>query len=57
VVTVKAGFAFIEVPGYPHFFCPGSKWRGVVLTRGLRVRFAPGFNARGAQAELLAPTT
>ncbi|MCI0564551.1 MAG: SIR2 family protein [Nitrososphaera sp.] len=51
VVGVKAGYAFIEVPGYPPFFCPGSKFGGVVMKYGLEVVFEPAFSARGALAE------
>ncbi|MGI4755832.1 MAG: SIR2 family protein [Janthinobacterium lividum] len=51
VVAVKAGYAFIEVPGYPSFFCPSAKQRNVTLYKGLRVEFTPVFSARGALAE------
>jgi tetratricopeptide (TPR) repeat protein len=53
VVAVKAGYAFIEVPGYPRFYCPGSKFGGIILTQGLEVRFEPAFTARGAIADKL----
>jgi hypothetical protein len=26
VAAVRTGYAFIDVPGYPSFFCPGSKF-------------------------------
>lgn len=53
VVAVKAGYAFIEVPGYPRFYCPGSKFGGIILTQGLEVRFEPAFTARGAIVDKL----
>ena len=53
VLSLKPGFAFIHVPGYPNFFCPGSKYAGLILRPGLKVSFEPAFNARGAIAEKL----
>jgi tetratricopeptide (TPR) repeat protein len=53
VTHVSAGFCFIECPGYPAFFCPGSKYRGLLMERGLPVRFHPGFNTRGAVADVI----
>lgn len=50
VATVKAGYAFIEAPGYPPIFCPGSKFGDLVVRKGLRVRFELAFTARGAIA-------
>lgn len=47
VSTVKVGFAFISVPGFPDIFCPGSKFGDLVMQRGLRVRFRLGFTVRG----------
>ena len=51
VIQVKAGYAFIEVPGFPRFMCPNSKQHGVTLRRGMDVKFEPGFSAKGAQAD------
>jgi tetratricopeptide (TPR) repeat protein len=51
IATVKSGYAFIDVPGYPSFFCPGSKFGAVVMRRGLKVEFEPAFNAKGAIAD------
>ncbi len=51
VATVKAGYAFIDVPGYPSFFCPGSKFGKLVIKEGLQVRFEPAFNTKGPQAD------
>ncbi|MCJ7546299.1 MAG: SIR2 family protein [Deltaproteobacteria bacterium] len=53
VVTVKAGYAFIEVPGFENFFCPGSKFGGLILVPGLNLSFEPAFSARGAIADNL----
>lgn len=53
VTAVKAGYAFIEVPGYPRFFCPGSKFGSIIMRRGMEVTFEPGFSARGAIADNL----
>lgn len=51
VVQVRAGYAFIEVPGLPRFLCPSSKQLGVTLRPGMTVTFEPAFSARGAIAE------
>jgi len=51
VASVKAGYAFIDVPGYPSFFCPGSKFGRLVMKGGLKVRFEPAFTAKGALAD------
>jgi len=51
VTTVKTGYAFIEVSGYPRFFCPGSKFGRIVMKQGLRVEFEPVFTAKGQIAE------
>jgi tetratricopeptide (TPR) repeat protein len=47
VTTVKAGYAFVTVAGYPSFYCPGSKIGTLVLHNGLEVKFEPAFNAKG----------
>jgi hypothetical protein len=60
VAAVKAGYAFIDVSGYPSFFCPGSKFDRIVMKPGLQVQFEPVFNAKDALAdkvELFLPTT
>jgi hypothetical protein len=54
VATVKAGFAFIDVAGYPSFFCPGLKFGEIVMKPGLQVRFEPAFNAKGQVADKIA---
>jgi predicted Zn-dependent protease len=51
VVAVKTGYAFIDVPGYPSFFCPGSKFGRLVMRPRLKVQFQPAFTARGAIAD------
>jgi tetratricopeptide (TPR) repeat protein len=59
VATVKAGYAFIDVSGYPSFFCPGSKFGGIVMKPGLQVQFEPVFSSKGQVADnisLFAPT-
>lgn len=53
VVSVKPGYCFIECPGYPRFFCPGSKYRGMLMTKGKVVTFHPGFSTRGAVADVV----
>lgn len=50
VVKIKAGYSFVETPGYPNFFCPGSKYNGVLMEVGKRVQFTPVFTARGQTA-------
>ena len=50
VAAIKAGYSFIEVPGYPNFFCPSSNFEGLV-SLGLEVSFEPAFTARGAVAD------
>lgn len=51
VVLVKAGYAFIEVPGYPRFLCPSSKQHRVILKEKMEVTFRPAFSSRGAIAD------
>ncbi len=50
VSSVKAGYAWINVDGYPPCFCPGSKYHGIIMKQGLRIEFRLGFNARGSVA-------
>jgi Tetratricopeptide repeat len=54
VTAVKVGYAFIDAPGYPSFFCPGSKFGRVIMRQGLSLEFEPVFTARGAMAEKIA---
>jgi tetratricopeptide (TPR) repeat protein len=52
VIDVKAGFAFIETSGYPPLLCPGSKFGGLILRKGMNVSFEPAFGPKGAIADL-----
>ena len=54
VAAVKAGYAFIDVPGYPSFFCPGSRFGRIVMRQGMHVQFEPVFTAKGQQADNVA---
>ena len=51
VAAVKTGYAFIDVAGYPSFFCPGSEFGGIVMQSGLQVEFQPVFTAKGQLAD------
>jgi len=57
VGAVKTGYAFIEAPGYPSFFCPGSKFGRLVMKQGLQVRFEPVFNTKGQLADVVVEPT
>jgi hypothetical protein len=47
VVAVKAGFSFIEAEGYPAVFCPGSKYKGLMIRKGDKLNFTIVFSAKG----------
>jgi hypothetical protein len=48
VISVKAGYSWIDSAGYPKsFLCPGSKYRGILMTKGLKLTFEPAFTAKG----------
>ena len=47
VRTVRTGYAFLEVPGYPSFYCPASRFGDLVMKVGLKISFQPGFCAKG----------
>ena len=47
VVQVKAGYAFIEVPGFSRFLCPSSKQRNITLREKMEVEFEPAFFCEG----------
>lgn len=51
VIRVRAGYAFVEVPGYPMFLCPGSKFNGLVMRVGMKILFEPRFSAKGPLAD------
>lgn len=53
VIVLRAGYAFVEAPGFGKFLCPGSKFNGLIMGKGLAITFEPVFSARGALA--LAP--
>lgn len=55
VSAVHAGYSFIEPADWPRFFCPGTKYNGITMNPGKRIRFAAGFSVRGAVAEPIAP--
>lgn len=39
---------WIELEGFAKpFFCPGSKFRGILMKTGLRLTFEIGFTAKG----------
>jgi len=57
VTAVKVGYAFVDAPGYPSFFCPGSKFGRIVMTQGLTLEFEPVFTARGAMADKITQPT
>jgi len=50
VINVKAGFAFVEAPGYPAFFCHYTKYGDVVMELGKRLTFQAAFSPRGPVA-------
>ena len=50
VIALRPGYAFVESKGYPKFLCPGSKFNGLVISKGMHIAFRPAFSARGAQA-------
>ncbi len=48
VVAVRLGYAFVQVPGIPlSVFCAGSKLGGIVMRKGLKLRFSLCFTSRG----------
>ena len=52
VQDVKAGYARIESEGFPKpFLCPGSKFKGLLMQKGLRLIFEIAFNAKGPIAD------
>lgn len=50
VASVRGGYVWIAVHGYPNIFCHASKVRGFIMRKGSKLRFKIGFNARGATA-------
>jgi Flp pilus assembly protein TadD, contains TPR repeats len=55
VTKVSVGYAWISVQEYPEpFFCPGSKFGGLVMRKDLHVSFELVFNAVGPLARNVA---
>lgn len=52
IADVRPGYAFIESK-YPRVFCPGSKFGGLKMARGLKVTFEICFCAKGPIADKL----
>jgi tetratricopeptide (TPR) repeat protein len=50
IISVRPGYAFIQVPGYLDFFLPGRRIGARQLARGMRISFTPGFSVRGGEA-------
>ncbi len=53
VVNVRPGYAFLDSQRYSKVFCPGSKFGGMRLARGMRVSFEICFCAKGPIADKL----
>lgn len=52
VIKVRAGYALIDSAMMPKpIVCPGSKYRGIVMKKNLRVSFRLSFSAKGPVAE------
>ena len=47
IAALKVGYAFVDAPGFPSFFCHASKFGGLLMRPGMSVRFGPAFSARG----------
>jgi len=48
VVAVKAGYSLLESENFPKpIICPGSKYRGVLMIKDLKVKFQLAFTAKG----------
>jgi predicted Zn-dependent protease len=50
IISVRNSYAFVQVPGYVDFFLPGRQIGKRHLAIGARVKFTPGFSARGGEA-------
>lgn len=50
VARVSGGYSMIEVSDYPRVLLPGSKYGGLIMERGMRIRFQLVFTAGGAVA-------
>ncbi|MBN2684826.1 MAG: SIR2 family protein [Pontiellaceae bacterium] len=49
--VVKAGYALIDVDGYPRILCPASKFHGAIMEEKAKVKFQLGFSAKRPIAE------
>jgi len=48
VVVVKAGYSLIECANFPKpILCPGSKYKGVLMSKDLEINFQLAFTAKG----------
>jgi tetratricopeptide (TPR) repeat protein len=45
VVTVQAGYSLLKPDGYPQIICHASKYKGMLMRKGLRVKFELAFCA------------
>jgi tetratricopeptide (TPR) repeat protein len=50
IVAVKPGYSLIKPDYYPQVICHASKYKGVLMKKGLRVEFVLAFCARGSLA-------
>jgi tetratricopeptide (TPR) repeat protein len=51
ISVVKAGYALIDVNGYPTILCPASKFDGTTMQEKSKVKFKLGFSAKRPIAE------
>ena len=51
VVDVRPGYSFIECGDYPRIICRSSKYKGVLMSRGLSISFELAFTANGPVAD------
>lgn len=48
IATVKAGYSLIESNIFPApVICPGSKYKGILMTKGINVKYQLAFTAKG----------
>ncbi len=50
VVNVLSSYCFVESRDYARFFCPGTKYNGIMMKQGLEITFEPAFTAKGSVA-------
>lgn len=52
VVSVKAGYSYVNSEDFPEpLICPGSKYRGLIMNKGMNVSYDLSFRAAGPIAE------